>query len=460
MVTILIVDDEPGQRELLESLLRRHGFGTVCAASGAEALDQVRQSVPDLIVSDVRMPGMSGLELLRAVREIAATVPFLVVTAYADLRDAVSAIREGAVDYLEKPLDFQEVLSCIGRALGLDESPHEPPGDLPALPAGVIAESPAMRNVLCDAALVAPTDSRVLLTGESGTGKEVVADLIHTWSKRSNGPNIKVNCAAIPENLLESEVFGHEKGAFTGATQQRIGRFEEADGGTLFLDEIGDLSPALQAKLLRVIQDGTFERVGSNQPRVADVRIVAATNRNLYADIETGRFREDLFYRLNVIELYLPPLRERPEDILSLATCFAARFAHGRSRFSPTTARLLAMYTWPGNVRELQNAMERAVLMSRGGVVMPEHLPRRVREEVEADAGTLSAAGDTSTNRVEDVERAVILQSLREHDYNRSETARALGISRRGLIYKLRRYEGLGIDVNPPKDDSPEKRQP
>jgi len=410
----------------------------------------IRGHPPDLVISDVRMPGMSGLELMREAHGVSPATPFLVVTAYADLRDAVDAIRAGAVDYLEKPLDFREVVACVRQTLGLTGADRTETGDIPPLPAHVIAQSPALREVLKDTALVAPTDSRVLITGESGTGKEVIADLIHAWSARSSGPNIKVNCAAIPENLLESEVFGHEKGAFTGATQQRKGRFEEADGGTLFLDEIGDLSPALQAKLLRVIQDGTFERVGSSQSRTADVRIVSATNRHLEDDVESGRFREDLFYRLNVIELYLPPLRERPEDIMPLAEHFASRFGNGRTRFSAATGRLLAMYAWPGNVRELRNAMERAVLMSRGGGIMPEHLPRRIREAT--PPGAPGARQTSDTNRVEEMERAVILQSLRENNYNRSETARALGISRRGLLYKLRRYEALGFETQPVAD--------
>ncbi len=299
-----------------------------------------------------------------------------------------------------------------------------------------------MQSLFSDVSLIAPSETRVLITGESGTGKEVVADVLHAWSSRASGPLVKVNCAAIPETLLESELFGHEKGAFTGASAMRVGRFEEADNGTIFLDEIGEMSPPLQAKLLRVTQDGRFQRIGSNREVRANVRLLAASNRNLEDEVKHGRFREDLFYRLNVVELHVVPLRERREDILPLANLFVTEFARGRARLSETAVASLQNYPWPGNVRELRNAMERAVLLSRSELILPEHLPNRIREAVKAATPVLS-----SDAQLEDVERQAILTALKQHNYNRTETAKALGISRRALIYKLQRFRQQGFEV-------------
>ncbi len=442
---VLIVDDDASQRELLAGFLERRGLRTVTAGSGADALALLDSKEVELLISDVRMPGMSGMELMRRVRDRHATLPVLMVTGYADIRDAVTAMRDGALNYLEKPIDLEELGAVVAGALGersLDK-PTEPP-DID-LPPDVIAVSPAMRDALREAALVAPYDSRVLITGESGTGKEVIANLIHRWSPRRDRPMVCVNCAAIPDQLLESELFGHERGAFTGAVEARVGRFEEADGGTIFLDEIAEMPAALQAKLLRVTHDGTFQRLGSNRQHKVDMRLLAATNRDLEQEVASGRFREDLFYRLNVIEIHLPPLRDRTADILPLANYFAARHSGGRHRLSPGVATNLALHDWPGNVRELQNAMERAVLMARGGVILPEHLPRRI---VEALAGP-DQPGAESTGKLQEVEDMVILQTLRANQYNRTETAKALGISRRALIYKLRRLEEDGHPINP-----------
>src|SRR5213078_1151063 len=272
------------------------------------------------------------------------------------------------------------------------------------LPGQLIAGSPLMRALLGDISLVAPSESRVLITGDSGVGKEVLADVIHAWSVRAPGPLIKVNCAAIPETLLESELFGHEKGSFTGAVAQRIGRFELANGGTIFLDEISEMSPQLQAKLLRVMQDGRFQRVGSNAEIHTNARILAATNRNMDEEVKRGRFRDDLFYRLNVVELNIPPLRERPEDILPLATSFITEFTQGRARFSSSVADCLVQYSWPGNVRELRNAMERASLLSRGEMVLPEHLPTRVRSAPRQSSGPEAL----DAGRLEEIERQAI----------------------------------------------------
>jgi DNA-binding NtrC family response regulator len=440
---ILIVDDDAGQRSLLNSFLKSQGFDTVMADSGERALELLRGGEFQMMISDVRMPGISGLETLRRARELHATLPVLLVTAYTDIRDAVGAMRDGAVNYLAKPIDLDELLVTIQRVTGLAKSAPVPFEANRPLPAHVVANSPLMQAVFHDASLVAPSESRVLITGESGVGKEVLADVIHAWSARAAGPLVKVNCAAIPENLLETELFGHEKGAFTSAVAQRIGRFEEANGGTIFLDEIGDMSAPLQAKLLRVTQNGTFSRVGSNREWQTNARILAATNKNLEDKVKAGTFREDLFYRLNVVELNIPSLRERPEDILPLASHFIAGFTQGKARFSSALTAGLARYSWPGNVRELRNAMERAALLSRGEMILPEHLPARVRAAVEQ--ATPAAVPDAQ--RLEEIERQAILQGLREHQNNRTETAKALGISRRALIYKLQRFREQGFDV-------------
>ncbi|HEY1716996.1 MAG TPA: sigma-54 dependent transcriptional regulator [Verrucomicrobiae bacterium] len=443
MPRILIVDDDAGQRSLLDSFLRGQGFETVTVDSGKLALETLRAGKFDMMISDVRMPGLTGLETLRLARKEHAALPILLVTAFTDVRDSVAAMRDGAVNYLAKPIDLDELLTSVRQAIGISKSAPLRYEEKP-LPDFVVARSPLMQAVFRDASLIAPSETRVLITGESGVGKEILADVIHAWSSRAAGPMIKVNCAAIPETLLESELFGHEKGSFTGAHAQRIGRFEEADGGTIFLDEIAEMSPALQSKLLRVTQDGRFQRVGSNREVRTNARILAASNRNLEDEIKNGRFREDLFYRLSVIELNIPPLRERREDILPLASRFIEEFAKGRARFSDTVSAALENYPWPGNVRELRNAMERAVLLSRSELILPEHLPARVRAAA-GQASTPAPAADVE--RLDEIERQAILQTLRQHDFNRTETAKALGISRRALIYKLQKWRALGYSV-------------
>jgi DNA-binding NtrC family response regulator len=441
---ILVVDDDPGQRSLLQTFLERNGHRPLMADSGEAALKLLAASPVSMMISDVRMPGMTGLETLRRARQLHATLPVLLVTAYADIREAVGAMRDGAVNYLSKPIDLDELLRIVGQVTGTRAETAK--SDEPPLPANIIAASPLMRAVFHDAALIAPSESRVLITGESGVGKEVLADAIHGWSPRAKGPLVKVNCAAIPETLLESELFGHEKGAFTGAHQSRTGRFEEANGGTIFLDEISEMSPQLQAKLLRVTQEGRFRRVGSGKELQTDARILAATNRNLETLIKEGRFREDLFYRLAVVELGVPLLRERREDILPLAAHFIAQFGGDKTRFSPAVTECLERCAWPGNVRELRNAMERAALLSRGGVVLLEHLPTRVR----ATESALPAPAPADAQRLEEIERDAILAALKRLDYNRTETAKTLAISRRALTYKIQRLRELGFPVDPP----------
>ena len=442
---ILIVDDDAGQRSLLNSFLSSQGFQIFLASTGEQALETLRREEVHLMISDVRMPGISGLETLRQARRERPHLPVLLVTAFADIREAVGAMRDGALNYLSKPIDLDELLALVRHATGLAVTSPVRFEDNRELPSFVVARSPLMQAVLRDASLVAPSESRVLITGESGVGKEILADVLHAWSPRAAGPLVKVNCAALPETLLESELFGHEKGAFTGATAQRIGRFEQAGGGSIFLDEIGEMSPALQAKLLRVTQDGRFQRVGSNAEIQTNARILAATNRNLDDEVRQGRFREDLYYRLNVVELNIPPLRERREDILALALHFLQQLTQGRARLSAAVTECLERYNWPGNIRELRNAMERAALLSRGELILPEHLPGRVRTV----AAQAIAPDPTDARRLEEIENQAILQALRKYEFNRTETARALGISRRALLYKLQRLRELGHPVDP-----------
>lgn len=451
---ILIVDDDAAQRSLLTSFLTSQGFATAAAASGEEALALLKERDFDMMISDVRMTGISGLETLRRAREQHATLPVLLVTAYSDIREAVGAIRDGALNYLAKPIDLDELLNAVRHATGLSGFAEVTFSNEKELPRGVIAKSGAMQSLFRDAALVAVSESRVLISGESGVGKEVLADVIHAWSARSTGPLVKVNCAAIPENLLESELFGHEKGAFTGATTTRIGRFEQATGGTLFLDEIGELTLSLQAKLLRAIQDGKIHRVGSNKEIRANARILAASNRNLEDEVRHGRFREDLFYRLNVIELVIPPLRERKEDILVLAARFLEEFSHGRCRLSPAVSECLLNYSWPGNVRELRNAMERAALLARGELILTEQLTPRLRSGAPTTKRSALPQDAEREEKLEEQEKNAILEALRKHGYNRTETARALGISRRTLLYKLQKWREAGEQIDIPADDS------
>ena len=438
---LLIVDDDPGQRSLLDSFLRGQGFETVLADSGERALQLLPAGKFSMMISDVRMPGLSGLETLRRVRQDFPTLPVLLVTAYADIREAVVAMRDGALNYLAKPIDLDELLATVRQNTGGAPAAPLNLGAEKTLPPDVIAKSPLTVALFQQVALIAPSEARVFITGESGTGKEVVADTIHAWSARATGKIIKVNCAAIPETLLESELFGHEKGAFTGASALRIGRFEEADGGTIFLDEIAEMSSPLQAKLLRVMQDGKFQRVGSNREIHTNARILAASNRDLEAEVKAGRFREDLYYRLNVVELNLPPLRDRREDILPLANLFVSGFARNRARFAEATAGCLRNYAWPGNVRELRNAIERAVLLSQSELILPDHLPAKLREAAKSAAP--AATPDTQT--MDEIERHAILAALQQHKSNRTETAKALGISRRALLYKLQRLRQQGF---------------
>jgi DNA-binding NtrC family response regulator len=442
---VLIVDDEVRYRELYTQVLNTAGFDTRAAASSEEALRMIRSAVPALVVSDVRMPGADGIELLRMTRESHPELPFLLVTAYADVRDAVKALKLGAVDYLTKPVDLDELLAAVRDALGVrTDAPGlaVPPEAL----SGIVAESRAMRSVLRDAYRVAGSDVNVLLTGESGSGKEVVALFIHQSSPRRDKPMIAVSCAAIPATLLASELFGHEKGAFTGAIAKRQGRFRETDGGTLFLDEIGDMPLEVQPALLRAVETGRITPVGSDKEIEVDYRLVAATNRSVPDDVESGRFRRDLYYRLSVIAIDIPPLRERPEDILPLARHFLARGKSDSKRLSRAAAQALIAHPWPGNVRELANAIEHARLLCQADVILPEHLPPAVRKAapfVVAGARETPEAQPLDVKTLEESEIETIRGALAKTHGNRTRAAELLGITRRGLIYKLKR---LGME--------------
>jgi len=439
---ILVVDDEPGQRQFVGGALARE-YEVVTAADGREASELLSARSFSLVITDERMPDMGGIELIRWMREHAPETPVIVLTAYGSVETAVEAIKLGAEEYLTKPLKSPEELRVVaGRVIGRsglrDRSLlHQQETDA-AFPADIIAESDGMKRVFRLAEQVAPQPTTVLLTGESGTGKEVVARFIHRRSPRRAHAFVAVNCAAIPETLLESELFGHEKGAFTGATQTRRGRFELASGGTLFLDEIADMGVDLQAKLLRVLQEQQFERVGGDRSIAVDVRVLAATNRSLREAIAGKSFREDLYYRLNVFPIPIPPLRERREDILPLADFFArslsARMGKPAPGFTAGARELLLRHDWPGNVRELSNAVERALILAPTGAIDADGLPMKAA----------AAAGPGRTGLLARAERETILAALGRHGGDRRATAEELGISLRTLQYRLKEYGVAG----------------
>ncbi len=445
---ILVVDDEAGYRTLFSSVLRQAGYTVVTADSGREALELVGRRPIRLVVLDLVMPDLDGLEVCRRLRARDPALPVVFLTAYGSIPSAVEAMREGAADYLTKPLDrIDQLPEMVTRILGrAAASPAVKEKAGPAIgPVGgqpgptILTADPGMLAILEQARRIARSDVTVLLTGESGTGKEELAKFLHAHSPRQGRPMVTVNCAAIPENLIESELFGHEKGAFTGAVDTRAGRFEEAHRSTLFLDEIGDLPLALQPKLLRVLQDREVRRVGGRAPFGVDFRLIAATNRSLRDEIKAGRFREDLFYRLSVVSLHLPPLRERPGDIALLAghfvTVFAARAGRSDLRLAPETLAALREHSWPGNVRELANCLEATVLLAEGPLIRPGDIHGW------GVTGSGGPADEPSvTNPREEAEKRVILETLARAGGSRKEAARLLGMTPRNLFYKLRKY--------------------
>src|SRR3989338_512555 len=441
---ILVVDDEPAQREVVSGFLKKQGFDVSTAESGVKALQLFRQDSIDLILTDQKMPNMSGSDLLQAVRGINPETSVILMTAFGSIQAAVSAIQGGATDYLTKPLNLDELLYRIRQASDRYRIINENRELREALRErhrieGIIGESGRMLEVLSLVRRVAPSEATVLIRGESGTGKELIAKAIHYASPRADAPLIRVNCAALPETLLESELFGHEKGAFTGAVAKRKGRFELADRGSLFLDEIGDLPLPLQAKLLRVLQEREFERVGSSLPIRVDVRILAATHRDLEGLLKTGQFREDLYFRLNVVTILLPPLRERRQDLPLLMDHFLKLFAEKNRKtirgFTQDARQALLRYDYPGNVRELENIIERAVVLTRDEVIGREDLPLSVPEAEEGKGGEI-----TLTAATEGTERRMIREALARSGGVQTRAAELLGIGERALRYKLKKY--------------------
>jgi len=449
MATILIVDDERDTRDALDMILRREDHEVIAVGSGESALAHLNMHEVDLVLSDVKMPGIDGLTLLRRVKAHDAGIVVVMMSGYGDITVAVEAMKEGAFDYLVKPCKKDGILRTVAKALKMRAVLVENVVLKRQVQdrfdrAQVIGSSAAWRQVCDMVEQVAPSRATVLITGESGTGKERIASLIHRFSPRAEQPFVTLNAAALPESLLEAELFGYEKGAFTGALQRKSGRFDLAAGGTLFIDEIGELPPAAQAKLLRVLQEGTFERLGGTKTLRVDVRIVAATNKNLVAEIDSQRFREDLYYRINVVNIDLPPLRERPEDIPLLAAHFLRKYAAQNQKeiaaIQQDALRRLQAYAWPGNVRELENVIERAVVLTQTSTVEIEHLPPHLQD---SDPIPISSEGFALPLEatLAEIERAAIEQALKRSGGHRQTAARMLDIGSATMYRKLKEYE-------------------
>jgi DNA-binding NtrC family response regulator len=456
MTTILIVEDEARMRRLLELDLNESGFHTLSAPDGEAALNLLRRDHVDLMLTDLKLPGMSGLELLQGAKRLYAALPVIVMTAYGTVETAVEAMKAGASDYVLKPFSLAEMRMIVQKELDVrrlreeNRSLREALGHRYSYP-NVVAKSPRMQEVLALVERVAATPSTILIGGESGVGKDLVARLIHERSNRGGGPFIKINSTAIPESLLESELFGYEKGAFTGAVSSKPGKFELADKGTLFLDEIGDVPPVTQVKLLRVLQEREFERLGGTRTLKVDVRLIAATNRDLRAALEDGTFRQDLYYRLNVVPIDVPPLREHKEDIPDLVNLFLARFAERSAKpvpgISPEAVAKLTEFSWPGNVRELENIIERAAALAPGPVIGIDDIHLDAAPARLSGSAALLPEGKT----LDQWEDEIIREAYRRAGGNKSQAARLLGLSRNALRYRL---EKIGIPDDASKDGS------
>src|SRR5213082_1855836 len=453
----LVVDDEPSTRELFAELLERWGYHVDQTDDGHGALKLAAELHPDVIISDLVMPKLDGLALTRALREESPDTPVIIITGKGTIDAAVEAVREGVFDFVEKPLDPARLKIILQRALEKKATLHEMQvlrrrlGQVDA-GVGLIGQSPAMRKVMDLVEKVAPSKASVVITGQSGTGKEMVARAIHQLSPRRDKPFIAINCSAIPATLIESEMFGHERGAFTGAEQRRLGAWELADGGTLFLDEVGEIPIELQAKFLRVLEEERLRRLGGKSEIAVDVRVISATNRELKDEIKGGRFREDLYFRLNVFHINLAPLKERHEDIPVLVQHFIDRFAREAGKklhgVSPQAMKRLTDYAWPGNIRELRNTLERAVILCGSGVIEAEHFP----SELAAGGGESAYLKLPYGLPLREIEKEYILATLNRLQNNKAKTAQALGISEKTLYNKLYRYSGRG----PRKDDDDE----
>jgi two-component system, NtrC family, nitrogen regulation response regulator NtrX len=454
---VLVIDDEAAIRDSLRMILEYEAYEFIGASSGPDGIATIRRDAPDMVVLDIKMPGMNGLEALAEIRKIDESLPVAMISGHGTITDAMQATRLGAFDFIEKPFTSERVLVTVAKGIELRSLRQENRELKLAMEAKyeIVGNSPSLRRVLESVQKAAPTNATVLLLGESGVGKELVARTIHRNSPRAGQRFIQVNCAAIPEELIESELFGHEKGSFTGATEKQIGKFEQADRGTIFLDEVGDMSPKTQAKVLRVLQEQEVERLGSARTIKVDVRVIAATNKNLEEAIDRGEFREDLFFRLNVIPIMVPPLRERREDIPALVQHFAKRISDEHNlkpkKFDPRAVEVLQRYRWRGNIRELRNAIERVMIMAPGDVIRAEDLPTELKSEAPASptqpaspaapAGSEErAAPGTLREFKEAAERQFLVDKLRENSWNISKTAEALDTPRSNLYKKLEQY--------------------
>ncbi|TMB63080.1 MAG: sigma-54-dependent Fis family transcriptional regulator [Chloroflexi bacterium] len=459
--TILVADDDASIRSLLKQLLTDQGYAVLEAATGSEVVEQVKDSGPDLVIMDLRMPELDGIEALQKVKTASPRTAVLIMTAFGTSNAAIKAMELGAFEYITKPFELDKISYTVKRAFQYQDLTQEVEvlrDEISSLvqTERIVGNSAAMQEVYKTIGKVAKADATVLITGESGTGKELVAEALHYNSTRRSGPLVKVSCAALPETLLEAELFGHEKGSFTGAMATRKGRFELADKGTIFLDEIGEMSLATQTKLLRVLQERKIERVGSSIPIKVDIRVIVATNKDLGKQVEANRFRDDLFYRLNVINIHMPPLRERKEDVPALVEHFLAKHRYSASAqpatISEEALRRLNEYNWPGNVRELENVIERAVVLSRGQVITSRELPfgeHDAEHDGEGEGGDeISAEKSFFKKSVAQFEKDLIMKALRDAGGNRSKAAEMLGIYRRLLYAKIKEY---ALEGYPPK---------
>ncbi len=449
MPVLLIADDEKNIRSGLDLAFTDEGYTVITAADGKEAWDKLQKNYVDLVITDLRMPGMDGYELLKRISSSYPTLPVIVLTGHGTIETAVETMRDGAVDFFTKPVDIDKLILVVKKtvaASSLAEQNRKLSEEIEKLRkqqgyGKIIGKSGKISELMNTVAQVAPTKATVLITGESGTGKELVADAVQALSTRSSKPFIKVHCASLSQSLLEDELFGHEKGAFTGAVAQKKGRFELADGGTLFLDEIGEIDAATQVKLLRVLQEREFERVGGEKTITVDVRVVCATNRDLYSEVQKGNFREDLYYRLNVVHIEVPPLRERKEDIDLLSMSFLSTFNSEDGRkiegFTPAARKAMFSYSWPGNVRELRNAIEAAVVLTRSSLIDVDDLPPQVRE-MKGD----SSVTFTLPVTMDEAEKTLILETISFCKGNKTKAADLLGIGRKTLHRKLASYTG------------------
>src|SRR3982750_173917 len=454
--TILVADDDAAIRSLLKQLLGDEGYSVLEAATGAEVVEGVKNSNPDLVIMDGKMPELDGIEALQKVKSSSPSTSVLIMTAFGSSNHAIKAMELGAFDYITKPFELDKISHTVKRALQYQDLTAEVEvlrDEISSLvqTERIVGNSPAMQEVYKTVGKVAKSDATVLITGESGTGKELVAEALHYNSTRRSGPLVKVSCAALPETLLEAELFGHEKGSFTGAMATRKGRFELADKGTIFLDEIGEMSLATQTKLLRVLQERKIERVGSSIPIKVDIRIICATNKDLQRQVEQQKFRDDLFYRLNVINIHMPPLRDRKEDIPALVEHFLAKHRYSATAqpaaIIEEALKRLMEYDWPGNVRELENVVERAVVLSRGQIITSRELPFGDHEAEHDEDEDVSAEKSFFKKSVSQFEKDLIMKALRDANGNRSKAAEMLGIYRRLLYAKIKEY---GLEGYPP----------